>query len=251
MIYRYSPFLAHYNHNHDSLGRFARNAKIRYEFSKSYPLDVAENLNEKREYHNYGVRKGLFSSDKIKKDSKIYRYSSNKNESIDGRKYALITNTDKKMYKRDALANALSNKGKDVYLYELKNEKKLKIVKGERATKDIIKKYGDKEVKDAYKNVKNLNLRNNYHKLQTELRDPNNKKHWMYESVTSDQDKVVSFLHEKLYDTTTSSEIFDYYVKKGYDAMVDPEDYSDGYYYPIVLFKPEKSVKRTSVRKIR
>ena len=248
---RYADYLVHYNHNHDKLGRFARSVKIRKEFSKKHPLDIKENRNERKEYSKSGIKRGLFK-DTIREGSSVYRYSSTSKETIDGRrKYASLTKTDRKVYKKDALNNVLSNKGNEVYLYQLQTTKKLKVAKGEKVTKDLIKRYGDKEVRQAYKDISKVNLRTNYHKLQKELRDPKNENHWMYDDLTKKSERVSKFVHKKLYDEKVSNEVYERYRNKGYDAIVDPEDYLDGYYYPVVLLNPDGTVRKKKVRKIR
>ena len=58
--------------------------------------------------------------------------------------------------------------------------------------------------------------------------------------------KIWQYKNEKI-----NSEVCNYYAKKGYDAIVDAEDYLGGFEYPIVLLDPSKSVKVKSVRKLK
>lgn len=229
----------------------SKSRAIRKELKNKNKLDIEENAREKRERNSSGIKRGIIS-DSIKKGSTLYRYSDTEKETLDERrKYASLTPTDVQVYRKDALGGVLSNKGKDVYLYQFTSTKKLKVAKGENVAKYIIDKYGDKSMKSSYKDTVKYNLRENYHKLQKELRDPDNKNHWMYEKMTTDQEKVSKFIHSKLYDVKTSSDIYNRYKKRGYDAMVDPEDYMDGYYYPVILLHPKSSVRKKRVDKLK
>lgn len=238
--------------NYDgSLTSLGKRRALKKEFRRISTMDRDEIKNEKAEVKAAGVKKGLFR-DSLAKGSTIYRYTSKSNEPIDERrKYVSITPTDRDVYKKDALANALSNKGESIYLNEYVSQNKLKIAKAENVTKDIIKKYGDKHINDVYKETRLANARTGYHKLNKELRDPSNPNHWMYEHVTKNQEELNRFLHKNLYDKKTSQEILNKYKRKGYDAIVDPEDYSDAYYYPLIILNPSKSLKMKRTNKVR
>lgn len=242
-------FFSHYNHNHDKLGRFARSAKVHMEFLKKNPLDREAKKDKKNEYRKSGVHEG-FRKDQIKKGSTFYRYSSTDNETKSGRKYASVTDYDKNYYKLDALNKRLSNKGRNVYLYELEATKNLKVAKGRKVLERLVDQYGDTEVRNAHKEVNRLKTWDNYQKIFNGLDDHTNDKYWIYDRVSKNNEKVNRFVHDTLYDKNISEEVFKYYRDKGYDAIVDPEDYLDGYYYPMILLNPESSTSKKRVKKI-
>lgn len=223
---------------------------IRKELKKKSLLDAKENLDEQRERYSSGVRRGLFK-DTIKKGSTFYRYSDTANETIDKRrKYVSLTPTDVASYRKAALRNGLSNKGNDLYLYQLISTKKMKVAKAEKVAKYIIDKYGDKSMKSLYRDMASYNLRQHRNKLSKELVDPTNKNHWMHDKLTKDHVKVNKFIHDRLYDKKLSKEVYDQYRKRGYDAVVDPEDYMSGYGYPVVILDPKSSVRHKRVDKL-
>jgi len=225
--------------------------ELKKEFSRQSEKDKEETKNEKRELHSAGIHKGIFN-DYLEKDKSLYRYSSTDKESLDNRrKYVSVTETDRRVYKNDAEANALSNKGKDVYLYEYTSKERIKIARAEKFIKDAIREYGDDDVKEAWKQTKIANVRKHYHKLNSELKDPSNNKRWMFDHAADNQEKVSKFLHDVLYDPEKSKKFYDKYYKKGYRAIVDPEDYSSGYYYPLIVLNPKESMVTKKVKRVR
>lgn len=241
-----------YRNADGSLTEAGKRRAIRKEFSKKNRIvsDKIDARNEQKELRNAGIKRGLLN-DHIKKGATINRYSDKENEQYgDKRIYGSLTNIDRVMYGKSAAHNALSATGESIYLHELTSSKKLKVAKGEKVIKDLVKTYGDKEVKDAYLLSKQVNLRKNYYKLNRKIADPENANHWMYDHVMNNQRKLSSFLHNTLYDSSKSKEFYSKYSKKKYDAVVDPEDYSDGFIYPVIALNPGKSVKKKRTLKL-
>lgn len=208
---------------------------------------------EKREKKESGVKSGLFS-DRIKPGSQIVRFTATENEPIDSRrKYASVLKDDVLHYKYDAGFGLLGFNPKNGFYrdtYEPLSRKGIKVVKPDVLVKDLVKKYGDIKDKDSYKIYSKNRLREQMDKSHKGLQDKNSKDYDGYDYAIYKQKRLAGFFNKILKDETKMSEIRNRYSKKGYDAVVDPEDYVDGYSYPLIVFDPKKSLKRTKTEKV-
>ena len=184
-----------------------------------------------KEKKNAGVKRVDENTDVLVKGSSLYR-TTNPDDKIDERhKYVSVTKSDMQTYGEiyDMLPGYDWNKPVADLEYEAKKD--IKIANGKAVVDYVVNKYGDKKVSDAVKELRKL------------------PKSSLYEdNFFEDHDKktVSDFIKNTLEDKKLSSDIFKYYRKKGYDAIVDPEDQAEtsnfGAQYPLILLTPYDSI---------
>lgn len=229
--------------NPDGTLTAAGKKRIRDEFSKKLKSDIDYDKKLNAELSNKGIirnKNGVF----LKKNSMLGRYSSDYNEKMSGNKYVYITDNDKKSYWNMASNNLLGFRDhNEIFNYQLKNTSDLKIAEGKVVVDHIVKKYGDKQVKSLWKEYNNLNLRNNYDKMYSLSKNDETK--WVYDYSKDVKNKVFKFMNNNLYmDSHINDDIIKDFKKKGYDAMIDAEDWSGGFDYPLIIFDSDKKLKR-------
>ena len=217
--------------------------RIKQEFSKRLDSDIEYEKKLNSELSKNGIVRNK-NGTVLKKDSTLGRYSTNNNERNEGNKYAYLTDDDKKYYRDMASNNLLGAKNHDkIYNYKLKNTSDLKIAEGEDVADYLVKEYGDKQVKSLWKEYNKLNIRNNYNKIYSLSKNDDTK--WMFDYSKNVKNKVYDFLNDNLYKNQhINDDVVNYYRKKGYDAIVDAEDWSGGVDYPLIVFDSEKNLKR-------
>ena len=90
---------------------------------------------------------------------------------------------------------------------------------------------------------KKLNLRDNYNRTYSLSKNDDTKQ--MFDYSVDTKNKVYKFINDNLYKNThVNNDVVNYYKKKGYDAIVDAEDWSGGADYPLIVFDSEKNLKR-------
>lgn len=181
----------------------------------------------------------------ISKGTKIHRVA-NTHETFDGRrKYVSITDNDRADYLDNAITDIYMrqmgstirslpidyDKSVSEFTYEAKRD--LRVASGERVVKDIVSKYGNKN-------------------LQTIIDDYMKSK---YDHLDSDSKATLDSTIEQVYETFMQkhgSDIITDYKKQGYDAIVDPADWIGGIAeYPVILLNPKDSVKLTSTTRLK
>lgn len=245
----------------------ARLKKI-YSIESRLNYDKKESERELSSITKHGIVKDSNGTDIIKKGSVLERVSNIRDESMDRAKYAYITKRDEQAYIKMMKEGYLGTKDVDnIFKYRLEAVDDLKVASGKNVCDRIIRKYGDKNLKKAYKEYLELDLRNNHFKtygltdtnpnsklaksIRSKLGEYKNDK-WAGNYAKETINKVYSGLNKLLYSNTSiRSDIYKYYVKKGYDAIVDAEDYSGGFEYPVILLNPENSVTVKSVRRLK
>lgn len=207
-------------------------------------------------------------TDIIAKGTVLNRVSGTNNESLNGRKYASVTNNDGLIY-RNLLKRGFSfgsGKQENVFNYRLEAVHDLTVANGKAVTEKFLADYGNRKLRNLYKEYTALNLKDNYYKtlglteqgdaefnakLKRQLKSDADER-WAGEYADKVKKDFFSETHKRLYSNTKiNSDICKYYADKGYDAIVDIEDYFGGFDYPIILLNPEKSVIKKSVRKIK
>lgn len=215
-----------------------------------------------------GVKHIDDETDVIAKGTVLNRVSGVQNESLDGRKYASVTNNDSSIY-RDLLKRGFSfgsGKQENVFNYRLEAVHDLTVANGKAVTEKFLADYGNQKLRNLYKEYTDLNLKDNYYKtlglteqgdaefnsrLRRQLKKDADET-WAGKYADKVKKDFFSETHKLLYSNTKiNSDVCKYYADKGYDAIVDIEDYLGGFDYPIILLNPEKSVKKKSVRKIK
>lgn len=232
-------------------------------------LRVDENIMRKnrQDKERFGVVTDDNGSDVIKKGTVLYRFSNDKNESMDKRKYAYITKADGKFYNDMMREGKLGTKKvNEIYKYKLEAVDDLKVASGEKVAKYVINKYGDKTLKQAYKDFVSLDVQNNVRKMFTlissdvpEYSEYMQKHLGQYahdkfagDYVNDIRNTVQKGINNLLYKSESiNSDVCQYYAKKGYDAIVDVEDQLIFAQYPVIILNPEKSTRVTNVRKLK
>lgn len=254
--------------NPDGTLTTAGKARIKHIYAKDSQMGMDKKWadQEIRGLQKAGVIKGT-TTDQIKKGSIVGRYSNNNKELLNKRKYAYVTDTDKRAYKSLIKEGGIGTKGsKDIYNYRLEAKKDLKIANQDEVLNYVLDKYGDRKTKEIFKEYKNLDLRNNANKVyalqhpETEYGQYLNKKlpedqkneKWAGDYAFKLRNEGHKALNNILYQNETAyKDISNYYIKKGYDAIVDIEDYYGGFEYPIILLDPSNSVSIKSTRRIK
>lgn len=173
--------------------------------------------------------------DIIAKNSKIMRVA-NSDEPIDNkRKYASVIADDAKVYEEmfDMLG-VDTYKSISSYVYTAKKD--LKVATGEKIAEDMLKKYGDKNIKQMYLDVRKAGNFEDYVRTYDEDID------WSSKYNEYSKQKVNDFFREV--SKTHIDDIIKEYADKKYDAIVDVEDWVSGFAtYPIILLNPEESIE--------
>lgn len=254
--------------NEDGTLTPAGRKRIKEIYAKNNMLRVDENIMRRNQQDK--ERFGIVTNDEsdiIKKGTILYRLSNDKNESMDKRKYAYITKADGKFYNDMMREGKLGTKKvKEIYKYKLEAVDDLKVASGEKVAKYVINKYGDKTLKQAYKDFVSLDVQNNVRKMFTllssdvpEYSEYMQKHLGQYANdkfagdyVNDIRNTVQKGINNLLYKSESiNSDVCQYYAKKGYDAIVDVEDQLIFAQYPVIILNPEKSTKVTNVRKLK
>lgn len=177
----------------------------------------------------------------IKKGTEINRVSTAHETLDDKRKYASITDKDKREYIYEATEGMLGipfGEKFDTYIY--KATKDLKVATGEKIIKDLVNKQGSKLLKE-YINEIEPEFGNNMKRYGNIVEgiDASESDEFvkLYDKqLKEDYNKIRSYFDNNI--DTISKE----YIKQGYDAITDIEDsgYAD---LPIVLLNPKDSIK--------
>jgi hypothetical protein len=195
-----------------------------------YPLSKAK--------HNKVVRSRTPKAIKAKKGTKFYRYS-NKEESKDVRKgtYSFRSENDAREYLVDSKNVKLGFKDYDkLYITEIEATAPLAIKRGKEAVKDIVDKYGTKTLQNHFDILDKSGF------YDDSLSAFERGKIW--ESVSKSRNKIGNFLNEVLYKSPEKKEeIYKMFKEQGYDAFVDPEDFTWNYETPTILLNESKFKK--------
>lgn len=197
----------------------------------------------------HGIEEGE-NYDVIKKGSSFQRISNE--ETVDStRKYMSILRDDNDSYEQDYEALPLDF-GKGIYKYNYSANRDLKIANGKAVMDRLVDKYGDVSVKKIYSEYnlsKGKDIINS-----TSLLEKDVKLRWMSQHKDEVEKAMITFAKDNMGNSYNSgrktSDIMDYFAKKGYDAMIDPED-AVQYQYPLIIFNPGKNTRVANKTKIR
>ena len=205
---------------------------------------------EKEEYSKLGYKKGLLYNT-VKKGSEISRYTSAKNEQVKGRTYTSMNNShDDKHYESLAKVGGLGSESKTQYKDVYSAEKKLRVAKGKRVLNSIVKKYGDKDLKEMYKMYKDLNVHDKAGYVY-DMSSGTGKEAEYGKSMVDFKTEFGSKVHNLLYkNEDVKSYVDKKYKRLGYDAIEDAEDQLYGISHPMIIYDPEKKLKKKSTRRI-
>lgn len=206
-------------------------------------------LDRQKEIEKSGVKKVNDDYSLIKKGSSLNRVA-NFDEKLDSKRKYVSIDSDKWMYD-DYWYYLRADETKKVLSTEYKALKDLKIANAETVIDHLLQKYGDKKVKTLYDDSRMI-----YEKYDTydsiEIRknevSSNPDLH-----VTKKDAKLIDNYNErthkyirdflKLYNESHMSDLEKHFTEKGYDGIVDIEDYGFTK-YPVILFNPDKKMKK-------
>ena len=181
----------------------------------------------------------------LKKGTRVSRYAND--EPLDSkRKYvSLAGSMDDEDYHNSAIEGALAmDYGKEGYRYEYELSKDVKVASARQLTDVIIEKYGDKKLRDI----------DNYYKVNSyfkKIKDKKIKDIYNYDDLAKSRlsnddylsDTFSSLSRSILYEST-SSDVFKELSKRGYDAIIDAEDYWAGFVdMPLIMLNPQESMR--------
>ena len=194
-------------------------------------VDYTHLESRKKAKDRAGIKEGK-KYDVLPKGTKVGRIA-NSGEPIDSkRKYVYVTDDDK-MFRYGTDWEMLPlDFSKPISEYEYTTKKDLRVKHGDEIVKDIVNKYGDASIKQLYDNdLLNKGLVfNNLEKL--------NKKE--KEFIKGQGIKSNNFVKNVM--KNHMNDLLSDYKKQGYDAIVDPEDYTWAD-YPVILIDPKSSIK--------
>ena len=206
-------------------------------------------------------------TDYIKKGSLVNRIAV-LDEDENSPKYVSLTDNDKRQYGEmfDMLGipdDAWDKAGEKIY----KTKKKMLIASGQNVSDRLIEKYGDKTVKQIYKDLVTDagQQKNNIvdtdrfpgfyytdpktHEVRARITEEDAKKFQEVMDYAVEGKKLINNTLKKLYnDPNVRKETVEYYKSKGYDAIVDAEDWGV-FDYPLLILDPSKSLKKISQRR--
>ena len=226
-----------------------------------------------RRYQNYDgtrihgsstIRDKGSSSDyfEIKKGSNAFRVAGeNESYSDHKRKYMSITDSDREIYGYGDMTGLLPYDPTNGF-GEYTNEfiKDVKVVKGQKVVEDLISKYGDTSIQEAY--LKDQDLRERFTDREERSNyindddygwdDVDSKDDWTKYDQHSNDEIAWQKTRDFVWDVMAKHEndIVKDYKDMGYDAIVDPFDYiSNVADLPIIVLDPYESVKNVGYHK--
>ena len=223
----------------------------------------------KAELKEYGKRKresserslskvGLKKTDEKTReiDNVIIRRAAGPDDKIDDRrKYVSITEADAGHYDRALERGFLPIEDREnITVFEYGAKRKLKVADADEVISHIVDTYGSKRERQVYEDIKQTAV---YKDVFSDLVKSGNASAAdlaVASYVSGGATKYLrNFLKQNLWDGTSYSgqshagnkqaEIFDYYKKQGYDAIVDVEDYLGRFEYPLIIMDPSESLK--------
>lgn len=193
------------------------------------------------------IKSGVINSESdtgfIRKGSEFHRQANSGEPITNKRKYVTIHPFDNREYQNltEVLGIDLT---KPISEYTYNTKKNLKIVNGTKVVEDILSKYGDKNIRELYKNTKKISSND----IGYMVRSGKNSNTWMANYAKTASARVSTFLSKTM--KTNLKDMNEYYVKKGYDAIVDAEDWYPGLgIYPVILLNPRESVELKEERR--
>lgn len=225
-----------------------------------------------RRYQNYdGTRIGASAKSKhskrqlgsndnsdftIKKGTTAYRVAS-EGESYDDhkRKYMSYTEHDRQTYLNGETILPTNAGSMGEYTNEFIRD--IRVKQGEKVVQDLVDRYGDQSIAEAYKYE--LDLRNRHSDFSERSKYIEDDSYGWFENDFSMVDQwendsrnreVISKFVADVMDKH-EDEVINYYKDRGYDALVDPYDYiTDLTESPIIVIDPSQTVRNKNYRPI-
>lgn len=215
----------------------------------------------------WGVRNGppypLSEDRKTKSEKNTFRrYSSVKETNLRNGTYVSNTSHDKKLYEEDAILGKLGFKDADK-IFEMRIEaiEPINVATGKQAMEYMVedikaslwyRKSAEKQLKKDFPHFEigeeEETLLDTYNKLESagfyDTLDPNKRWDIAMKALGGNEKEVVerrNDLARRVHDIAVRSDgLFEYFRDKGFDAVVDPEDYTYNYENPMIILNPDK-----------
>lgn len=194
-----------------------------------------------RRYQNYDGSRIKSGSLVLKKGEKLYRYSNKKETGSLRGAYAMRSVSDIKEYFIDAKETRIGFKEYDkIYMSEITVKEAATIKRGRAVVEDIVKEIGDKKLSDAFAALDKVGyLDDTKSAYERSIIWQNNGK-----KVLNARADLASAINKHLYKKETSEKsreaTIQKYLKAGYDAITDAEDFVWNYETPMILLNPDK-----------
>ena len=234
-------------------------------FMRSKDAKEAYRRNKRDDKRHYlaraGYKQGIFSNRLDAGENSLARYTSRNEKKLSKRSYFALNNTQDDLdYNFMAKRGALGSKEDTVYKDRYNNNKTLKIAKGKKVADDLIKKYGDKNMKEMWKMYKDLHV----HELSGLIFDAADEENGWYakngqstpELVKNGEDmyafkqQMGRDLNKLLYKANAARTYIDDKYSKRYDGIEDAEDWLYGEGHPLIIYDGSEKLTRKSHRKI-
>lgn len=193
-----------------------------------------------RRYQDYNGKRIKDGSMVLSKDNNLYRYSNKKESGPLKGTYAFGTGRDMAAYLMDSKNGALGFKEyKKIYATKISLMDDATIKKGSAVVKDIVKEVGDEKLTKAYEDLDKVGYWDDSKTYR--------ERHKIWEhnkELGRDRVKVASGINKYMYDNKETNgsrkSALEKYEKEGYDAIVDPEDFTWNYDMPLILLNDKK-----------
>lgn len=243
-------------------GRYRRGSGDRpyqHDYKRIMPLYegyLQKDFSRLKERDANNILKYRDANGKIKIGSAFERITSGTGDHP-GKRYVTLTSEDKERYKD--YADSLVKNGKPkIISYE--SVKPLRVAEAKEVAKYILKRDGNKDLYDLFTSLSDSTLKrigfvsgeesfvqyledNGATKLKTEL---------ALRTANSVWDAWRVFKNN-YHDKKLSDDMIQHFIQKGYDAIVDVEDFYDATMhvsYPLIVLKAEEALKKTGEKKI-
>lgn len=172
---------------------------------------------------------------RLSKGTNLTRYSATDERNLRTGTYASYTPHDIKWYKDDFVNGKLGvkNPGEQFYKIKINTINDAVIKKGHAVVMDILAKSEDVELSTAIKKLKKVGFYSPNLDMNERFKIIDRSKE-LYPVREKAAKKINSFINEH------GNELFSEYLKEGYDAIIDPEDYTYNYEAPLILLNKDK-----------
>lgn len=185
------------------------------------------------------------TSDTIEKGTKFYRVTDKAEEDHNKRIYADASWDAHMDYISSAIEGMMWTDGhlqESMYSHALTTTKSLQVAKGKDVVDYITNTYATDEQKKAVKFLRDIDY-NNLDTFEVYKANPE-----LDSYLTKRYADGINFITKVMMDPVKSGRVYDEFKKRGYDAIVDPEDGTiRNSNYPVILLNPSKTVKTDRV----
>jgi hypothetical protein len=234
------------------------NASGKREYEKIYGpttkgrLDELQDIADGSPYqvaHQRERESVLDSKGNLKKGTMIQRIAND--EPVDNnRKYVSVFKDDNENY--ISMAEFLPlDLTSDIYQYNYKASRNLKIATGDDVMRKAIEIHGNKKLDSIYEDYRMQQGKMEISRIIA--RDET--KRWMSDHNEEVAEQLNNFARDVMHNSSqyknglTKNNLTEYFSSKGYDAMVDIED-AFHHNFPLVIFKPKDSMTLSSKKSI-